>query len=471
MSKIASHPRAHVVIVGAGFGGLAAAKRLAGQPLDVTVIDQRNYHLFQPLLYQVATAALSPADVAWPIRNIFARHKNVRVVLGRVEGIDLEKREVKSDRLSLNYDHLILATGSYHSYFGRAEWATDAPGLKRIVDATEIRKRILLAFELAEVGMTEEERRRQLTFVIVGGGPTGVEMAGAIAELARFTLARDFRNIDPSAARVILVEAADRLLRAFPPTLSTYAKRELERLGVEVRLSERVEVRGSQGAFVGQALIPSATIIWAAGVTVPNLKSWLRVNADQTGRIEVEPDLSLPGHPEVFVIGDAAAIAWKENLKVPGLAPAAKQGGRYVADVIKAAAFGTDKPAPFRYRHQGNLATIGRHSAIADFGRLKLTGGLAWWLWGIAHVYFLIGVRAPMLVAAQWFWAYLTFGRGARIITDLDPLIKNPKLPTERGDSKPHRQLHDDRAARSDGRDARSPAQGAAALAARASGG
>jgi NADH dehydrogenase len=332
--------------------------------------------------------------------------------------------------------------------------------LKRIVDATEIRKRILLAFELAEVGMTEEERRRQLTFVIVGGGPTGVEMAGAIAELARFTLARDFRNIDPGAARVILVEAADRLLRAFPPTLSTYAKRELERLGVEVRLNERVEVRGNQGALVGQVLVPSATIIWAAGVTVPNLKSWLPVDADQTGRIEVEPDLSLPGHPDVFVIGDAAAIAWKENLKVPGLAPAAKQGGRYVADVIKAAAFGTDKPAPFRYRHRGNLATIGRHSAIEDFGRVKLIGGLAWWLWGIAHIYFLIGVRAPMLVAAQWFWAYLTFGRGARIITDLDPLFKNPKMPAERGDSKPHRELHNDKVAGSDGRDARSPAQG-----------
>jgi NADH dehydrogenase len=429
--------RAHVVIVGAGFGGLAAARRLAGQPVDVTIIDQRNYHLFQPLLYQVATAALSPADVAWPIRNIFANHANIRVVLGKVEGIDLEKRKVKSDRISVNYDHLILATGSYHSYFGHDEWAMNAPGLKRIIDATEIRKRILLAFELAEVGMSEEERRRQLTFVIVGGGPTGVEMAGAIVELARFTLARDFRNIDPGSARVILVEAGDRLLRAFPEKLSAYAKGELERLGVEVLLNQKVEVRSDEGAFVGDMLIASATVIWAAGVAVPNLRNWLPVEADRTGRIAVGPDLSLPGHPEVFVVGDAAAVAWKDGLTVPGLAPAAKQGGRYVADVIMAAALGSNKPPPFRYRHQGNLATIGRHAAIADFGRIKLTGALAWWLWGLAHIYFLIGVRAPMLVAAQWFWAYLTFGRGARLITGLAPLFENLKMPPHTSDGKP----------------------------------
>ena len=429
--------RARVVIVGAGFGGLAAAKRLAGQPVDVTIIDQRNYHLFQPLLYQVATAALSPADVAWPIRSIFAKQRNIRVVLGKVEGIDLQKREVRSNRFSLNYDHLILATGSYHSYFGRDDWAMHAPGLKRIIDATEIRKRILLAFELAEVGMSEEERRRQLTFVIVGGGPTGVEMAGAIAELARFTLARDFRNIDPSSARVILVEAADRLLRAFPQKLSAYAKRELEHLGVEVLLNQRVEVRGDEGALVGDVLIPSATVIWAAGVAVPNLKNWLPVEADRTGRIAVGPDLSVPGYPEVFVIGDAAAITWKDNLTVPGLAPAAKQGGRYVANTIRAAALGRDKPPPFRYRHQGNLATIGRHAAIADFGRVRLTGELAWWLWGIAHIYFLIGVRAPMLVAAQWFWAYLTFGRGAQLITGLAPLFEDRMMPPHGRDGKP----------------------------------
>ncbi len=432
--SIYSHPKA--VIVGAGFGGLAAAKRLAKHPVDVTVIDKRNYHLFQPLLYQVATADLSPADVAWPIRGIFAKSPNVRVVLGNVEGIDFESREVVSDRIRLPYDYLVLATGSYHSYFGHDEWAMHAPGLKRIIDATEIRKRILLAFELAEVGMSEEERKRQLTFVIIGGGPTGVEMAGAIAELARYTLASDFRNINPSSARVILVDAGDRLLRAFPETLSAYAKRTLEKLGVEVLLNRRVEVRGEEGAFIGDMLIPTASMIWAAGVAVPHLKDWLPVETDRTGRVAVAPDLSLPNHPNIFVIGDAALVAWRDGLTVPGLAQAAKQGGCYAADVILAAVGGRKKPAPFRYRHQGNLATIGRHAAIADFGRIRLTGGLAWWLWGIAHIYFLIGVRAPVLVAAQWFWAYLTYGRGARLITGLAPLFEDRKMPPEMMDTK-----------------------------------
>ncbi len=429
MTNIGTQPK--VVIVGAGFGGLAAAKRLAKQPVDVTVIDQRNYHLFQPLLYQVATADLSPADVAWPIRGIFAKTPNVRVVLGKVEGIDLQTRVVVSDRIRLPYDYMILATGSYHSYFGRDEWAMHAPGLKRIIDATEIRKRILLAFELAEVGMSEEERRRQLTFVIIGGGPTGVEMAGAIAELARYTLASDFRNINPSSARVILVEAGDRLLRAFTETSSAYAKRTLEKLGVEVLLNRRVEVRGEEGAFIGDMLIPSASMIWAAGVAVPHLKDWLPAETDRTGRVAVAPDLSLASHPNIFVVGDAASVPWRDGLSVPGIAPAAKQGGCYAADVILAAVKRQKKPAPFHYRHQGNLATIGRHAAIADFGRIRLTGGLAWWLWGIAHIYFLIGVRAPVLVAAQWFWAYLTFGRGARLITGLAPLFEDLKMPPE----------------------------------------
>lgn len=423
--------RPHVVIVGAGFGGLAAAKRLANQPVDVTIIDKRNYHLFQPLLYQVATADLSPADVAWPIRSIFSKNPNVRVVLGKVEGVDLQARQVISDCITLPYDYLVLATGSYHSYFGRDDWAMHAPGLKRIIDATEIRKRILLAFERAEVGMSDEEKRRRLTFVIIGGGPTGVEMAGTIAELARFTLSSDFRNIDPSSARVILVEAGDRLLRAFPPSLSAYAKRQLEKLGVEVLLGHRVQVRANEGACIGDKMIPSDTMIWAAGVTVPHLEDWLKVKGDRTGRIAVEPDLSLPGHPGVFVIGDAASAPWKDGLPVPGIAPAAKQGGHYVGDVILAQIRGRKKPPPFGYRHHGNLATIGRHSAIADFGRIKLTGGLAWWLWGLAHIYFLIGVRAPMIVAAQWFWAYLTFGRGARLITGLAPLFEDRHMPPE----------------------------------------
>src|SRR5271165_1519107 len=376
--------RPKAVIVGAGFGGLAAAKRLANQPIDVTLIDQRNYHLFQPLLYQVATAALSPADIAWPIRSIFANAPNVRVVLGTVEGLDLEAREVDAGPLRLPYDYLVLATGSYHSYFGRDEWAMQAPGLKRIIDATEIRKRILLAFERAEVGMSEKERRRQLTFVVIGGGPTGVEMAGAIAELARYTLASDFRNINPGSARVILVEAGDRLLKAFPEKLSDYAKRKLNSLGVEVLLNHRVQVRPGEGACIGDMVIPSECMIWAAGVAVQHLKDWLPVQTDRTGRVPVAPDLSLPGHPNVFVIGDAANIPWKENLPVPGIAPAAKQGGRYVAEVIKAAVRGKKRPPPFRYRHQGNLATIGRNAAIVDFGRVQLKGRLAWWLWGIA---------------------------------------------------------------------------------------
>jgi NADH dehydrogenase len=278
----------------------------------------------------------------------------------------------------------------------------NAPGLKRIIDATEIRKRILLAFELAEVGMSEAEQRRQLTFVVIGGGPTGVEMAGAIAELARYTLARDFRNIDPSSARVILVEASDRLLRAFPEDLSTYARSALERLGVQVMVNKTVEVRGDEGAFVGDRLIPCATMIWAAGVKVPHLKDWLPVETDRSGRVPVEPDLSLKAHPEIFVVGDAAAVAWMDRLTVPGIAPAAKQEGRYVADVIAAAERGVQKPAAFRYHHQGNLATIGRHAAIVDFGRMTLTGRIAWWLWGFAHIYFLIGVRAPTIVATQW---------------------------------------------------------------------
>ncbi len=424
--------RPRVVIVGAGFGGLAAAKRLANQPLDVTVIDKRNYHLFQPLLYQVATADLSPADVAWPIRGIFADSPNVRVVLGKVEGIDLNSNEVLSDRIRLPYDYLILATGSYHSYFGHDEWAMHAPGLKRIIGATDIRKRILLAFELAEVAMTEEERKRQLTFVIIGGGPTGVEIAGAIAELARFTLASDFRNINPGSARIILVEAGGRLLRAFPECLSAYAKCKLEKLGVEVLLNHRVEVRGEACAFIGDMLIPTASMIWAAGVAVPHLKNWLPAETDRTGRAMVASDLSLPRFPNIFVIGDAASAPWRDGLTVPGIAPAAKQGGRYAADVILASVKGKKKPEPFRYRHRGNLATIGRHATIADFGRIRLTGALAWWLWGIAHIYFLIGVRSPVLVAAQWFWAYLTFWRGARLITGLAPLFDDLKMPPDR---------------------------------------
>ncbi len=438
-SQGSADSRPRVVIVGAGFGGLAAAKRLAKQPVDVTIIDKRNYHLFQPLLYQVATAALSPADIAWPIRSIFSRAANVHVVLGKVVGIDFRSREVISDRVRVPFDYLILATGSYHSYFGHDGWARYAPGLKRVIDATEIRKRILLAFELAELAPTEAERRRELTFVIIGGGPTGVELAGAIGELARHTLASDFRNINPRSARIMLVEGTGRLLPAFPPSLSDYARKALEKLGVDVILNKMVEVRGEEGAAIGDQLVPAATMIWAAGVKVPHLKNWLPAETDRSGRVLVAPDLSLPEHPNIFVIGDAAAVPWQDGQMVPGIAPPAKQEGGYVANVILAAVKGRQPPGPFRYRHQGNLATIGRNSAIADFGWVKLTGVIGWWVWGIAHIYFLIGVRAPMLVALEWLWSYLTFGRGARLITGLSPQFEDLDLhPSEASEAKRH---------------------------------
>ena len=443
MGRTAAH-KPHVVIIGAGFGGLAAARRLAGQPVDVTLVDKRNYHLFQPLLYQVATADLSPADVAWPIRGIFSKHDNIRVVMARVSDIDLDNRRVITNKMPIGYDHLVIASGSHHSYFGNDHWAPHAPGLKRIIDATEIRKRVLLAFERAEIAETEEERQRQLTFVVVGGGPTGVEMAGAIAELARYALAADFRHINPQQARVVLVEGGDRLLKTFPEDLSAYAKKALEKLGVEVKLGNYVKVEGDRGAAIGDDLIPSATVIWGAGVAVPYVKDWLGVETDPTGRVPVASDLSVPGHPEVFVIGDAAKAEWKDGQSVPGIAPAAKQQGQYVANVLRAVAKGRKRAAkPFKYRHNGNLATIGRHSAVADFGRIRLTGASAWWLWGLAHIYFLIGVRAPLLVAIQWFWAYLTFGKGARLITGASPLfepVHQPQPRPETGDTTDVRQ-------------------------------
>jgi NADH dehydrogenase len=423
--------RPRVVIVGAGFGGLEAAKRLAKQPVDVTIIDKRNYHLFQPLLYQVATAALSPADIAWPIRSIFSRAANIRVVLGKVTGIDQGRREVVTDRLRIPFDYLILATGSHHSYFGHDEWARKAPGLKRVADATEIRKRILLAFELAELATSEADRHRELTFVIIGGGPTGVELAGAIAELARYTLAADFRNINPGSARIMLVEAADRLLQAFPPSLSDYAKKALEKLGVEVVLGKMVEVRGEEGPLVDGQLVPAATMIWAAGVQVPHLKDWLPAETDRSGRVLVATDLSLPSDPSIFVIGDAAAVPWRDGQMVPGIAPPAKQEGAYAADVILAKVKNKPPPAPFRYHHQGNLATIGRNSAIVDFGWIRLTGFIGWWAWGLAHIYFLIGVRSPTLVALEWLWSYLTYSRGARLITGLSPEYEDLDMPGE----------------------------------------
>ncbi len=411
------HPR--VVIIGAGFGGIMAAKALEQAPVQIEIIDRRNYHLFQPLLYQVATADLSPADIAWPIRGIFSRQKNVTVTLSGVVDVDTNERRVHCEATTVDYDYLVVASGSSHSYFGKDHWAEHAPGLKRIVDATEVRRRVLMAFERAELMSDPDEQARQLTFVIVGAGPTGVEMAGAIAELARVSLCEDFRRIRPELARIILIEGGPRVLPAFPDDLSAEAEAALERLGVEVRTGVMVEDISDFGVVANGVTCPAATVIWAAGVKVEQVGAWLDVETDRVGRVSVGPDLSLPGRPEIFVIGDAAKVPWRDGRDVPGIAPAAKQQGKYVGRRIAAQVLGKAVPPPFRYRHYGNLATIGRNAAIIDFGRFKLSGWLAWWIWGIAHIYFLIGVRRPLFVAISWFGSYLFHSKGARLITGL----------------------------------------------------
>lgn len=407
-----------VVVIGAGFGGLQAAKTLAGRRCHVTLIDQHNYHLFQPLLYQVATAGLSPADIASPIRAIVGRAPNVQVVLARVSGVDTGRREVIAEGRRIAYDTLIVATGAQHAYFGHDDWAAYAPGLKTIDDATYLRRRILLAFEKAETEPDPAEQRRLLNFVVVGGGPTGVEMAGAIAELAKRALAADFRAVDPRQARVILVEAAPRLLLPFDPSLSEAARRSLEQLGVEVRLGQGVTACDCGGATLGGERIEARTVIWAAGVMASPAARWLRADPDRAGRVMVEADLSVPGHPDVFVIGDAAAVAGADGRPLPGVAPVAKQQGRYVADLVLARAAGRTRP-PFRYRDFGSLATIGRKRAVAQIGRLRLAGFPAWLLWSVAHIYFLIGFRSRLMVAMNWGWNYLTFQRGTRLITGI----------------------------------------------------
>jgi NADH dehydrogenase len=407
-----------IVIVGAGFGGLSAAKALAGKPFDVTVIDRHNYHLFQPLLYQVATASLSPAEIASPIRGILQRAQNVNVMLGKVSGIDLERREVLAEGRRVPYDTLILATGAQHAYFGHGDWAAFAPGLKTIDDATYIRRRILLAFEKAETETDPAERARLLNFVIVGGGPTGVEMAGAIAELANRALAEDFRSIDPRAARIILVEAAPRLLTPFDPPLSEAARTSLEQLGVEVRLGTPVTALDGAGVSVGTERIEARTVIWGAGVIASPAGEWLGAETDRAGRVKVTPDLSVPGHPDIFVIGDTAAIDDANGNPLPGVAPVAKQQGNYVAALLIARQKGKTV-APFRYRDLGSLATIGRKRAIIQMGRLKMKGFIAWLLWCVAHIYYLIGFRNRFVVAISWLWNYITFQRATRLITGM----------------------------------------------------
>jgi len=428
---LSQHEKARVpqvVIIGAGFGGLEAAKALANAPADVTVIDQYNHHCFQPLLYQVATAALSPADIAWPIRSVLRRQKNAEVVLARVTGIDRVGKRVITDTITAPYDYLVLATGATHFYFGHDEWEPFAPGLKYLTDALKIRGRILSAFERAEITNSEAERQRLMTFAIIGGGPTGVELAGATAEIATDTLRSDFRRIDPRKSRIVLLEAGPRILPAFPPELAEYAANALRRAGVEVRTSARVTSCDPDGVMLENERVETATAIWAAGVAASPAATWLSADHDRNGRVKVNPDLSVPGADGVFVIGDTAAVSDRYGKPVPGIAPAAKQMGQYIGRLIGAKLSGAPAPGPFVYRHYGNLATIGRKSAIVDFGRFRLTGLIAWIFWSVAHIYFLIGVRNRFIVAFIWFWNYLTAQRGARLIT-ADPSV--PQEPAQ----------------------------------------
>jgi NADH:ubiquinone reductase (H+-translocating) len=410
--------RARVVIVGGGFGGLRAAKALADAPVQVTLVDRRNHHLFQPLLYQVATAALSPADIAQPIRSVLRGQSNVEVILAGVDAIDVAAKEVVLDEDAgrLPYDYLILAAGANHAYFGHDEWAPNAPGLKTLEDALDIRRRILTSFEEAEREPDPARRKALMTFIVVGGGPTGVEMAGAIAEIARFSLARDFRHIDTRDAKVILIEAGTQLLGAFPDRLSRHALRDLERLGVEVRFGKPVTAIAPDAVTIGDETVHANTIVWAAGVQASPLARSLGVELDRAGRVLVNPDLSVPGYPEIFVIGDMASLKDPRGRPFPGVAQVAMQQGTWAAANIVRAIEG--KPAlAFRYRDLGNMATIGRNSAVADIRGLRLTGFVAWLAWAVVHILNLIGFRNRVLVALQWLWDYLTFQRGARLIT------------------------------------------------------
>jgi NADH:ubiquinone reductase (H+-translocating) len=410
-----------VVIIGAGFGGLQTAETLRRVPVDITVIDRHNYHCFQPLLYQVATAALSPAEIAWPIRHILRQQKNATVFMAEVTGIDAPGRVVTTQAGQFPFDFLVVATGAADSYFGHDDWAVFAPGLKSIEDATRIRRRILSAFEQAELAEDESKRRQFLTFVIVGGGPTGVEMAGAIAEIARQTLARDFRRIDPRTSRIILIEAGPRLLPTFSEKHSDYARDSLTAMGVDVMTSSPVTRCDAHGVELANGKrIDAGTIIWAAGVVASGAYNWLAAEHDRAGRVIVRPDLSLPGYDYIFVIGDTAAVQGTDGRAVPGLAPAAKQMGRYVGKLITARIAGRTLP-PFRYRNEGALATIGRRAAVVELGRIQLKGFLGWLFWSAVHIYFLIGLRNRFVVAVNWLWNYITFKRGARLITEVPP--------------------------------------------------
>ncbi len=415
-----------VVIVGAGFGGLETTYRLAGAPVSITLVDRRNHHLFQPLLYQVATASLATSEIAWPIRYLLRGRPEVTTLFATVCGVDVQgKRVLLDDGDALPYDTLVLATGARHAYFGHDEWEPFAPGLKTLEDATTLRRRILVAFERAERESDPERRAALMTFVIVGAGPTGVELAGTIAELARDTLPPDFRNIDTQKARVVLIEAGPRVLAGFPDDLSAYAQRSLQSLGVEVVLGQAVTECSADGVVYGGKRLQARTLIWAAGVRASPAAEWLNASADRAGRLQVEPDLTVPGHPDIFAIGDTVTIAAWDGKPVPGIAPAAKQQGRHVAAAIKARLRG-EAPAPFRYTHSGSLAQIGKHKAVIDFGRFKMRGALAWWIWGIAHIYFLIGLRNRLAVAISWLWIHARDQRAARLITQGSSKVAGP---------------------------------------------
>jgi NADH dehydrogenase len=424
-----------IVIVGAGFGGLAAAQALKEAKAEITVIDRRNFHLFQPLLYQVATAALSPADISAPIRSVLRDQANARVMLDKVTGVDRERRLVLTEGgRSVPFDYLVVATGARHSYFGRdADWAAFAPGIKTLDDATRLRARILLAFEKAELEPDPERRRALLTFLVIGAGPTGVELAGAIAELARKAVIRDFRTITPESTTIVLIEAGPRILPSFREELAQAAAASLQGMGVTLKLGRAVSEVTADGVSVGGLHLPAGTIIWAAGVKASAAGRWLAAETDRAGRVRVEHDFSLPSAPGIFVIGDTAAHADEQGRPLPGVAPAAKQAGAHVGALIAARLAGIAAPAPFRYRDRGAMATIGRKSAVADLGRLRLTGLPGWLLWSLAHVWFLVGFRNRVSVATSWLWSYLTWERGARLITGQEIAhAEPPRAPAER---------------------------------------